>query len=431
MFLIAWAVRSPWRTPSFAKGWDKGISLLNNNLTITRSQIIDCDKGIAFKNSSLGATRNTSVSQCTIVSEEHDTNTAPWGYSIPPSAGDPDTPSTALWTQWKTAGGGGTPTQDGTMNMQVTNCILFAKLPIQVDNGPGQYTNATTSATYTCTYDVDQPATPARPGTGNINSDPLFVGAATKDFRLQATSPCRDTGDPSAPSDPDGSRADMGALPFAVPVAPNTVVWAPAGGPYHVTANAIVPAGTKLTIQPGTLVYFDQNRRLTVNGRIQALGLASAHITFSHVPGTVAPGDCDPIKNGTQTGPPKWGGLRIIDSLAEENTVSYCDFINAQGTSPVDLLESDQENWGALGAIRSWVWVDHCSWTGRICAGAMDAARSSRSPAVTSRTCSMPPKRPRRTSSSVRITNRSRSRSNIKRRTQRCRTTRISSMGFR
>jgi hypothetical protein len=39
------------------EGWDKGISLLNNNLTITRSQIIDCDKGIAFKNSSLGATR--------------------------------------------------------------------------------------------------------------------------------------------------------------------------------------------------------------------------------------------------------------------------------------------------------------------------------------------------------------------------------------
>jgi hypothetical protein len=53
--------------------------------------------------------------------------------------------------------------------------------------------------------------------------------------------------------------------------------------------RSFLPVPT-LTIQPGTLVYFDQNRRLTINGRIQALGLASAHITFSHVPGMVAPG---------------------------------------------------------------------------------------------------------------------------------------------
>lgn len=202
------------------EGWDKGVSLLNNTLTITRSLIIDCDKGIAFKNSSLGATRNTSVTQCTIVSEEHDTNTAPWGYPIAPSAGDPDAPATALWTQWKSAGGGGTPTQDGTMNMTVSNCILVAKLPIQVDNGPGQYTNATTSATYTCTFDTDDPGNAAWPGTGNINSDPLFVSAAAKDFQLQAASPCRDRGDPAAPVDPDGTRADIGALPFNSAIVP-------------------------------------------------------------------------------------------------------------------------------------------------------------------------------------------------------------------
>jgi hypothetical protein len=52
------------------------------------------------------------------------------------------------------------------------------------------------------------------PGTGNINADPLFLAAGTDSMRLHSTSPCRDTGDPASPLDPDGSRADMGAWPF-------------------------------------------------------------------------------------------------------------------------------------------------------------------------------------------------------------------------
>lgn len=51
-------------------------------------------------------------------------------------------------------------------------------------------------------------------GTGNISSDPLFENAGARDYRLQSGSPCIDTGDPSSPVDPDGSRADMGAFPF-------------------------------------------------------------------------------------------------------------------------------------------------------------------------------------------------------------------------
>lgn len=51
-------------------------------------------------------------------------------------------------------------------------------------------------------------------GTGNISSDPLFENAASRDLRLRSGSPCIDTGNPSSPADPDGSRADMGAFPF-------------------------------------------------------------------------------------------------------------------------------------------------------------------------------------------------------------------------
>lgn len=48
---------------------------------------------------------------------------------------------------------------------------------------------------------------------GNINTDPLFVDAPNGDLRLAGGSPSVDTGDPLSPTDPDGTRTDMGALP--------------------------------------------------------------------------------------------------------------------------------------------------------------------------------------------------------------------------
>ncbi len=64
------------------QGWDKGISLLNNDLTISRTQIVDCDKGISFK-SSVAATRTVAMDHCTITATdaEHDSTAAPWGYA--------------------------------------------------------------------------------------------------------------------------------------------------------------------------------------------------------------------------------------------------------------------------------------------------------------------------------------------------------------
>lgn len=51
-----------------------------------------------------------------------------------------------------------------------------------------------------------------QPGTGDLYLDPLFVGGSPVDYHLTKLSPCIDAADPASPLDPDGSRADIGAL---------------------------------------------------------------------------------------------------------------------------------------------------------------------------------------------------------------------------
>ncbi len=350
------------------EGWDKGISLLDNSLTLSNTLIIDCDKGVAFKNNTAGATHTASLTRCTIVGEEHDTNLAPWGYTVPPSAGDADIPTTGFWTQWKA--GGGAPTRDGPMIANFNSCIISAKQPIKLDNAPGEYTSTPTTAIHTITQDTDTTGATPWPGTGNSAADPLFNSPSTDDYRLRSGSPAIDTGDPLL-TDPDGSRADSGALPTGLATDPGLsgeVRWTALNSPYRITASTTIPAAVTLVIEPGVSVQFSENARLTVLGRLLAVGTAAQRITFSHIPGAIVTGrDVDPIKLLVQNGAPKWGGIRITNSMAAENQVRYADFINAQGTDP-----TNEENYGSIGFIRSRGWVDHCTWSGthlRMCYG--------------------------------------------------------------
>jgi hypothetical protein len=59
-------------------------------------------------------------------------------------------------------------------------------------------------------------------GTGNILTDPLFVDPDNGDYQLQRGSPCIDAGDPVL-LDPNGSRSDIGAIPFDE-VEPGTII---------------------------------------------------------------------------------------------------------------------------------------------------------------------------------------------------------------
>jgi len=55
-------------------------------------------------------------------------------------------------------------------------------------------------------------------GPNDLSVDPLFAGPADRDYSLTASSPCVDAGHPDAAyNDPDGSRNDLGAIPYEAP----------------------------------------------------------------------------------------------------------------------------------------------------------------------------------------------------------------------
>jgi len=47
-----------------------------------------------------------------------------------------------------------------------------------------------------------------------MDADPLFINPDAGDYRLAENSPCIDAGNPESEPDPDGTRADMGGLPY-------------------------------------------------------------------------------------------------------------------------------------------------------------------------------------------------------------------------
>jgi len=129
----------------------------------------------------------------------------------------------------------------GSIIWNVTNCIIDATDPVDFQ---APYLESDIHISYSDLFDETWP------GTGNISDDPLFVSQSGHNYNLQAESPCVDAGDPGSALDPDGTRADMGALPFDSTKAvkqpgqlPGDTVWTAAEGPYRITADLTVPVG--------------------------------------------------------------------------------------------------------------------------------------------------------------------------------------------
>ena len=101
-------------------------------------------------------------------------------------------------------------TWGGNVSVLAKSAVARVRNSILWDSGiPFGYDGGTVNIAYSCI-----PVSPVVPDThAVISSSPQFLDPENGDYRLTATSPCYNTGDPNSPPDPDGTRADMGAFP--------------------------------------------------------------------------------------------------------------------------------------------------------------------------------------------------------------------------
>ncbi|MFN0066715.1 MAG: CotH kinase family protein, partial [Limisphaerales bacterium] len=114
---------------------------------------------------------------------------------------------------------------------------------------------------------------------------------------------------------PPGAGTDVGGA------LAGEVTWGAAGSPYRVHGTVTVPAGTRLTIEPGTTVFFAAGAGLDVRGQLVAAGTPTNRIRFTRPPGAASPTN-------------SWAGFAFRDTTAS-NRLAHVDveFAGSSGRS--------------------------------------------------------------------------------------------------
>jgi len=216
----------------------------------------------------------------------------------------------------------------GTIIYNVTNSIIDATDPIDVQS---PYLESDIHINYSDVFGETWP------GTGNLNTDPMFVDRSNHDYRLAETSPCINAGDPAAEPDPDLTVTDLG---YAWPDRAQTdlpegslkqnTIWTPQEGPYRITGELTIPTGTSLTILPGTTIFFDPDAKMNIYGRLIAEGKEYELIRFTRTPGT----------GGT------WNGIQLANTM-QDNRIGYA------------VIEYGRTNDSMVGLKNSNLLLDH------------------------------------------------------------------------
>ncbi|MEZ5196852.1 MAG: hypothetical protein R2764_10735 [Bacteroidales bacterium] len=186
------------------------------------------------------------------------------------------------------------------------NCSSNIKDMIIWDNEPDQVFDD--SGTNSIHYSIVEGGLA---GTGNVNADPLFTNETWFDLNLTwpdypipdgLKSAAIDTGDPSSPLDPDGTRSDMGALPYeqtytTIPGGNISGTLTCAESPYFVQGDIVLAAADQLIIEPCVAMIFQGYYRFEVRGRLLAEGTETEQITLA---------SADTVEG--------WRGLRFINT---------------------------------------------------------------------------------------------------------------------
>jgi len=243
---------------------------------------------------------------------------------------------------------GGSIRIDTNSSINLSSCILWGNSDDEI------------SIDETSTVDVNYSLiSGGYPGTGNIDEYPLFSDLASWDLALtwehdpepdSTKSPCIDTGDPLF-FDPDGTRSDMGAIPYEQSYTPLTAgdisgILLCSESPYYVYGNLTIPAGEELIIEPCVYIVFQGEYNVDVLGRLLAEGTVSNKITFYPADSEIG-----------------WQGLRFQNTSTngqDSSKLIHCRFLNGSAKGFSGLSSG-----GAIYASQSSdLLIDHCYFKG-------------------------------------------------------------------
>ena len=203
--------------------WDGGglwLSLVDGEASVTGNLFAGNEAGSNGGGMFVFTENATSVSSLSFdVFDSNSAGNVGGGLSFASTAGSLHVRASTFFANSAAADGGGLYIyREGGAPAEITDLILSNDTPSELGfSGPG-------TTGLTVTYSDVEGGNAAWMGSGCISSAPLFEEPTEGDLRLSwpnypiadaSMSPCIDAGDPLSPNDPDGTPADMGALPYA------------------------------------------------------------------------------------------------------------------------------------------------------------------------------------------------------------------------